>query len=51
MSNKRLLREFFSFQNSKLVVKQKKIKEYFEDLTKFLKLYNILIYFTNSLPL
>ena len=51
ISNKRLLREFFSFKNSKLIIKQKKIKEYFEDLIKFLKLYSVLIYFTSGLPL
>ena len=51
IGNKRLLREFFSFKNSKLVVRQNKIKEYFKDLTEFLKLYSILVYFTSGLPL
>ena len=51
MGNKRLLREFFSFKNSKLVVRQNKIKEYFEDLTEFLKLCSVLVYFTSGLPL
>jgi hypothetical protein len=51
MGNKRLLHEFFSFKNSKLVARQNKIKEYFDNLTKFLKLYSVLVYFTSGLPL
>jgi superfamily II DNA helicase RecQ len=51
MGNKRLLHEFFSFKNSKLVARQNKIKEYFDDLTEFLKLCSVLVYFTSGLPL